>query len=224
MGKKKNWGVNEKVVEARARKEDKKNANKTAKQRAAEDAAWEEDPKLKAKMAKAAAEKKKREDQIKKRNEARELARKEAAALDGKKDTSVDAVKMTQQQRRLIRERERLAAERRREEEERERKNIVEQQDLTENLNRVADTAVDARSVDSAISQLSSSGAASSSAAPAVDRNPEKRSKATFKAFEAARLPQLRSDNPKLKLSQIKEMLWSEWQKSPENPRNQPKQ
>ena len=53
-----------------------------------------------------------------------------------------------------------------------------------------------------------------------VDYHPEKRVKAAWRAFEEARLTQMRQENPSLKLSQIRQMLRKEWQKSPLNPMN----
>lgn len=52
------------------------------------------------------------------------------------------------------------------------------------------------------------------------DRHPEKRMKAAYRAFEEAQLPRLKADNPNLKLSQLKQILFKEWQRSPENPQN----
>ena len=51
-----------------------------------------------------------------------------------------------------------------------------------------------------------------------VDQHPERRLKATHAAFVDANLPRVKADHPGLKLSQYKDMLWKEWQKSPENP------
>ncbi len=45
--------------------------------------------------------------------------------------------------------------------------------------------------------------------------------KAAYSAFEERRLPQLKQENPTLRLSQLKQMLHKEWAKSPENPLNQ---
>ena len=45
--------------------------------------------------------------------------------------------------------------------------------------------------------------------------------KAAFNAFEQVRYRQLKAENPTLKRSQLKDILWKEWQKSPENPMNQ---
>jgi len=55
----------------------------------------------------------------------------------------------------------------------------------------------------------------------ALDRHPERRQKAAFAAFEEFRLPQLKAENPSLRLTQLKQILFSEWQKSPDNPMNQ---
>jgi len=74
------------------------------------------------------------------------------------------------------------------------------------------DSVIEARSVEEAISTLGVS---------EVDRNPEKRLKAAFTAYEAVNLPILRQENPSLKLSQVKELLWKQWLKAPENPLNQ---
>jgi len=50
------------------------------------------------------------------------------------------------------------------------------------------------------------------------DKHPERRRKAAYKAFEEARMPTLRQDNPDLRYSQLKELLWKEWQNHPDNP------
>ena len=49
----------------------------------------------------------------------------------------------------------------------------------------------------------------------------QKRMKAAFNAFEQNRYKDLKAENPTLKRSQLKDILWKEWQKSPENPMNQ---
>jgi hypothetical protein len=56
---------------------------------------------------------------------------------------------------------------------------------------------------------------------PDVDRHPEKRLKAAFAAFEEANMPRIKSENPTLRLSQLKQILRKEWMRSPENPLNQ---
>eukprot|EP01061_Rhynchopus_euleeides_P047344 TRINITY_DN9453_c0_g1_i1.p1 TRINITY_DN9453_c0_g1~~TRINITY_DN9453_c0_g1_i1.p1 ORF type:complete len:244 (+),score=141.20 TRINITY_DN9453_c0_g1_i1:106-732(+) len=52
----------------------------------------------------------------------------------------------------------------------------------------------------------------------AEDQHPEKRLKAAHMAFEEKMMPILKADNPGLKRSQLKEMCFKQWQKSPENP------
>ena len=42
-----------------------------------------------------------------------------------------------------------------------------------------------------------------------------------LQAFEEKRLPQLKSEHPTFRLSQLKQLLRKEWMKSPENPLNQ---
>ena len=87
-----------------------------------------------------------------------------------------------------------------------------------ENVNRlVADTlvaegGVEARNVEDAISVLSVD--------DKQESHPERRMKAAFAAFEEERLPILKTENPNMRLSQIKQMLRKEWLKSPENPLN----
>lgn len=52
------------------------------------------------------------------------------------------------------------------------------------------------------------------------DKHPERRVKAAYLEFEESRLPQLRKENPGLRLQQIKALLHKEFQKSPANPLN----
>lgn len=72
--------------------------------------------------------------------------------------------------------------------------------------------------VDNALSALKISTASDSKVA---DRNPEKRMKGAYLAFEERRMAEMKVDQPGLKRSQYKDKLWKEWQKSAENPMNQ---
>lgn len=54
-----------------------------------------------------------------------------------------------------------------------------------------------------------------------VDKHPEKRMKAAYNAYEEKRLKELKLEQPTLRLSQLKQLIFKEWQKSPENPLNQ---
>lgn len=90
--------------------------------------------------------------------------------------------------------------------------------DLDENPNhllreRLERGEIDARTVEEAIDVLSISKDQS-------DKNPERRLKAAFAAFEERELPRLKAENPNLRQSQVKQLLRKEWMKSPENPMN----
>ena len=54
-----------------------------------------------------------------------------------------------------------------------------------------------------------------------MDKHPERRMKAAYKAFEEIQLPILKAENPNLRLSQLKQMLKKDWVRSPDNPLNQ---
>jgi hypothetical protein len=79
------------------------------------------------------------------------------------------------------------------------------------------DDIVDAHGLDTALAQMSS---ISAPELPA-DRHPERRLKASFKAFEEAEMPVLKQEKPGLTHTQYKDMLWKLWKKSPDNPLNQ---
>ena len=79
-------------------------------------------------------------------------------------------------------------------------------------LERQREGEVAARSVEEAISVLGGT------AKTPVDKNPEKRMKAAFAAFEERELPRLKAENPNLRMSQLKQQLQKEWMKSSDNP------
>ncbi|KAG1355373.1 coiled-coil domain-containing protein [Cocos nucifera] len=86
---------------------------------------------------------------------------------------------------------------------------------LVANTNR-DDSVIEAHSVEDAIARMAL-------AEPQLppDRHPERRLKASFKAFEEAELPKLKEEKPGLTLNQYKDMIWKLWKKSPDNPLNQ---
>lgn len=95
---------------------------------------------------------------------------------------------------------------------------ITEQTDIFafENRNRALGEE-GASGIEAGIDQLALVGAGGGAA---VDRHPERRMKAAYKAWEERELPRIRAEQPGMKLSQYKERLFSEWKKSPENPMN----
>ncbi|KAI9179234.1 hypothetical protein H9P43_005897 [Blastocladiella emersonii ATCC 22665] len=54
-----------------------------------------------------------------------------------------------------------------------------------------------------------------------IDRHPERRAKAAWLAYKERETEVVKKENPGLRLSQIHDVLWKRWQKSPENPFNQ---
>lgn len=45
--------------------------------------------------------------------------------------------------------------------------------------------------------------------------------RAAYRAFEDANLPIIKAENPSLRMSQWKQILMKQWNKSPDNPFNQ---
>lgn len=78
-----------------------------------------------------------------------------------------------------------------------------------------------ASGLDDALAALALTSKDGGVAAKDFDRHPERRVKAAFSAFEDRRLPEMRRENPGLRLQQIKNILFKEFQKSDENPMNQ---
>jgi hypothetical protein len=56
-----------------------------------------------------------------------------------------------------------------------------------------------------------------------ADRHLGRRAKVAYAAFEDRELPLLKKQFTSLRLSQLKALLWKKWQKSSENPFNQPR-
>ncbi|XP_023322221.1 coiled-coil domain-containing protein 124 [Eurytemora carolleeae] len=206
---KKMSGENSKATAARERKNEKLTADKNAKEKAKEDAYWEDDDKSLAKKQS------RKEDQEKKRLEAlaKKKERDELAAQEEKETLSkivkVNPVKQTQARIREETERREIAAKKASTKPELE---THLSKPIEVNVNRVNVDGSEARTIDEAISVLSVS------SEPVVDKHPEKRMKAAYEEFENIRLPQLKSENPNMRLSQLKQMLRKEWQKHPNNP------
>lgn len=79
-------------------------------------------------------------------------------------------------------------------------------------------SALTASGIDDALDALELTSAPSNKG---LERHPERRVKAAYAAFEDRRLPELKQERPGLRLTQYKELLHKEFEKSPENPFNQ---
>lgn len=220
------WGANTKAVEARERKNQQKVEEQAAKQKAKDDAYWLDENKVEQrKKEKKDREQQKKEELLAKKLDAKKLLEEEEKGLHssapskGKVETKVTLSDIEK-----IKEKERKRREHAAMLKEKEKKRITENPVVEEeNPNRkmaellAEEGAVEARSVNDAISVLSISGG--DSGVP-VDRHPEKRMKAAYSDFEERELPRLKAENPNLRLSQLKQLLRKEWQKSPDNPMN----
>ncbi|KAG9078193.1 hypothetical protein FS749_009839 [Ceratobasidium sp. UAMH 11750] len=56
--------------------------------------------------------------------------------------------------------------------------------------------------------------------AASIERHPERRLKAAHEAYMARELPRVKAERPGLRLNQYKDLLFKEFQKSPDNPYN----
>jgi len=208
-------GENTKAVEARARKGNAMKEAEAKKQKEMDDAYWQDDDKQIARK-----QNRKQEKEMKKMETVtRKLANKQMAEEELESavpKSSQPATKITQAQIAAENERREAAA----------RKSgsgsgassvpkAAKPPPIEENLNRLINPDEEARTVDEALRMLTVSDA------PAVDRHPERRVKAAYAAFESVRMPQLKVENPSLRMSQLKQMMYAEWQKSPANPMNQ---
>ncbi|KAI0373167.1 DUF1014-domain-containing protein [Pilatotrama ljubarskyi] len=54
-----------------------------------------------------------------------------------------------------------------------------------------------------------------------IERHPERRFKAAFEAYKEREMPKIRQEHPGLRLQQYHDLLYKQFQKSPENPFNQ---
>lgn len=191
-------GENSKAAAAKARKTSAKDAENARKQKELEDTYWKEDDKSVLKKQQRREEREqKRQQQLEKKQEAKMLLEKETS------DVTKTVIKNQKITRAQIEARKAAPV----------KQTNSSVTSLEGNLNRLRIEGEEARSVAEAIAVLSSK-------ANDVDKHPEKRLKAAYAAFEAHRLKQIKEQNPTLRLSQIRQMVFKEWQKSPENPLN----
>ena len=82
-------------------------------------------------------------------------------------------------------------------------------------------STLSASNIEDAIGALELSNKSVASRASDIDRHPERRFKAALLAYEERRLPELREEHKGLRLQQYKELIFKEFQKSDQNPKNQ---
>ncbi|KAH8392671.1 hypothetical protein KR200_009633 [Drosophila serrata] len=210
----KKMGINSKAVEARERKEATKKATQDKKAKEAEDRLWRDDDKnLAKKQQRKDEEERKKAEAAKRKAEAKALLDQEMSSINTQRKQPLAKInrqqileEMEKKQRVIeaINEANKPAATR----------VVVQSNVVEENLNRsMADTDV-ATNIDEALVVLSVNDNED-------DKHPEKRMRAAYKTFEAINLPRIKAENPSLRMSQWKQLLMKEWNKSPDNPFNQ---
>ncbi|XP_057769169.1 uncharacterized protein LOC130989233 isoform X2 [Salvia miltiorrhiza] len=224
----KKMGVNSKAEAARARRSATESERKEREAKEKEEQYWREAEGNKPRAAK------KREEEAEKRAEAnarkaevRRLAELEEKELEKslmKPDKKANRVavplpKVTEAELSRRKEEDQAALQRRAEEDKRKQSRTAKEEEYermvsVENTNR-DDSIIEARSVDEALARMTLVDSLP------VDKHPEKRLKASFKAFEEAELPKLKAEKPGLTHTQYKDMIWKLWKKSPDNPLNQ---
>ncbi|XP_052834639.1 coiled-coil domain-containing protein 124 [Drosophila gunungcola] len=209
----KKMGMNSKAVEARERKEATKKATQDKKIKEAEDRLWHDDDKnLAKKQQRKDEEERKKVEAAKRKAESKALLDQEMSSINTQRKQPLakinrqqilEEIEKKQRVIEAINEANKPAATR-----------VVVQNHVEENLNRsMADTDV-ASNIDEAIVVLSVKDSED-------DKHPEKRMRAAYKTFEANNLPRIKAENPSLRMSQWKQLLMKEWNKSPDNPFNQ---
>ncbi|XP_031633207.1 coiled-coil domain-containing protein 124 [Contarinia nasturtii] len=211
----KKMGTNSKAVEARERKATQKKAVQEKVTKAAEDALWTDDDKqLAKKKGRKEEEERKKAELLRRKAENKAMLEQEMASIKTASKPSIQ--KVTQAQINAENERRQKVVEniyKSNKEPEKDTKLVIAEP-LIENLNRLDPEAIEASGIDEAIKALSMTEGT-------ADKHPEKRLKAAFKAYEAENLPRIKAENPSMRLSQWKQILFKEWTKSSQNPLNQ---
>uniref|UniRef100_A0A1L8DCR5 Putative coiled-coil domain-containing protein n=1 Tax=Nyssomyia neivai TaxID=330878 RepID=A0A1L8DCR5_9DIPT len=204
----KKMGENTKAVEARERKAAAKKAQNEKVAKDKEDAMWQDDDKnLAKKKQRKEEEEKKKAEQLKKKAEAKQLLEEEMSSIKTTGKPSIQKVTRAQIQKEVETRNKNIEAINK----PAKQKNEL----LEENINRLNLDSNVATTVDDAIAVLNVT-------EETLDKHPEKRLKAAFKAFEEENMTRIKLENPTMKMSQWKQLLWKEWTRSPQNPLNQP--
>ncbi|KAK4764812.1 hypothetical protein SAY86_025902 [Trapa natans] len=224
----KKMGVNNKSEEARAQKNAAESERKDREAREKEEKYWREAEGSKSRASKKREEEaEKRAETLARKAEARRLVELEEKDLEKamrKPDKKASRVaipvpKVTEAELQKRREQEQAELARKAEEAKRKQSRTAAEEEyermvLVSNTNR-DDSIIEARTVEDAIAQMTAADSLP------VDRHPERRLKASFKAFEEAELRMLKGEKPGLTHNQYKDMIWKLWKKSPDNPLNQ---
>ncbi|XP_036323020.1 coiled-coil domain-containing protein 124 [Rhagoletis pomonella] len=210
----KKMGTNSKAVEARERKQAVKQANNERAVKEAEDRLWQDnDRSLAKKQQRREEEEKKRAEALRRKAEAKALLDQEMSSIktQGKQPLAkIHRQQILEEMEKKQRVIEAINAAK----PQTGARIVLPEPVIEENFNRsMADVEI-ATNVDQALAALSVKD-------DEEDKHPEKRMRAAYRAFEAANLPRIKAENPSLRMTQWKQILMKEWNKSPENPFNQ---
>ncbi|XP_064535576.1 coiled-coil domain-containing protein 124 [Drosophila montana] len=210
----KKMGMNSKAVEARDRKDANKKAIQERNAKEAEDRLWHDDDKnLAKKQQRREEEEKKRAEAARRKAESKALLDQELSSINTQRKQPlakinrqqiIEELEKKQRVMEAINEANKPLAPR----------VVLQHNTIEENLNRSLADANVATNVDQALAVLNVKDNDD-------DKHPEKRMRAAYKTFEANNLQRIKAENPSLRMSQWKQLLMKEWNKSPENPFNQ---
>lgn len=211
----KKLGINSKATEARERRADKKKEEQLRKEKEIEDSYWRDDDKqVNKKLSRKLEKDEKRNEQLQRKKELKQLYEEEFVAGKAAKGASGNSQpsKITQAQISVAQAK--IAAELSKLNND---ATSSEPEPLPSNPNLVEVDGMEARTVEDAIAVLKVDNDAE------ADHHPERRMKAAFLAYEEQMMPQLRAENPGMRYSQLKNILFKMFQVAPENPKNQHK-
>lgn len=235
----KKLSTNPKATEARERKETIKKEKLATLVKQVEDEKWVDEGSTRYEQKRAIEQAKKQADQEKKQQK-KLLARQDEEELDKslqsqKGNKKVTAHDMYQQQQKSLVQQQKLI-----DEHNKQKAKIIDQPDIDDGEGAIGNTnqhmrdleeqkqeqygsnnVIEATGIDNALTQLGSKLNISSDSIGSDindDRHPEKRMKAAYKEYETKHMPQLKVEFPGLRLSQLREMCYRNFQKSPANP------
>jgi hypothetical protein len=214
--------TNQKALAARERKANVKAGKKSANAKAQDDAAWADSGNSAKEKKKREAERK-RQEQLAKKEALRKLKEKdqaEAAAAQRKKNFKPRSKVTAAEVNKRAEEKKQLRALQVRQEEAEKNKLIYAPEELQENTNLIIReqeeedkkrfgeaNVVTAGDIETALSKMEGPGG--------KQKGPKM--KELFGKFSERRMAELKAEGG-LKLSQMKDQVWKEWQRSPENP------
>ncbi|KAF9156291.1 hypothetical protein BGX21_008480 [Mortierella sp. AD011] len=186
--------------ERKAAAANEKNAKKAAEKEAAEAAEWSKG----AKVNKKDAEEQKRQEQLAKKREAQRALEEEEKGLKSKPSKPIKG-----EEKKAVKKAQKVEA------------FSTEVKPVEEFSASNIDDALDLLSLTGSSTGGSGQGPTTTGKGKDVDRHPERRFKAAFAAYLEREMPNLKKEHPGLRQNQMHDMLFKQFQKSPENPFNQ---